>query len=173
MQQNDELQHVSLTARLVVALHCFEHYCHLRQLIAPETTVFLDYLWEFPIEDGPAAFRAWESRQPDLVTVGLGGDFPDTCLAWLDAAGISTNEFHQLLEHTVEIVYGSFYGAAANEDSLMHLHHVLTITKQTGRITPLLLQFTLSRFADRQGWGNRVSGVERDSWRGLSKTNDS
>jgi hypothetical protein len=172
MQQKDELRALSLTARLAVALHCFERYCQAHQLIAPEITVFLDYLWEFPLLDGSSAFRAWESRQPDLVTVGLGGDFPDTCLAWLEAAGISTSEFHQLLEHTVEIVYSSLYAAAADEESLMHLQHVLTITKQTTRIAPLLSQLALSRFADRQGWGNRVLATERDAWRALAKAND-
>jgi hypothetical protein len=172
MQQKDELRGLSLTARLAVALHCFERYCHTHQLIAPEITVLLDYLWELPILDGSSAFRAWESRQPDLVTVGLGGDFPDSCLAWLDAADINASEFRQLLEHTVEIVYGNFYGAAADEEALMHLQHILTISKQATRIAPLLSQLTRSRFADRQGWGNRVSAPERNVWRTLSKSND-
>jgi hypothetical protein len=169
MQQINDLRGLSLTARLAVALLCFERYCHAHQLIAPEITLFLDYLWEFPILDGSSAFQAWESRQPDLVTVGLGGDFPDTYLAWLDAARIKTSEFRQLLKHTVEIVYGSFYAAAADEEALIHLQEVLMISKQTTRIAPLLSHFVHSRFDDHQGWGNRVSAAERDGWRALSK----
>jgi hypothetical protein len=169
VDQDHTLRQLSLTARLAVALICFERYCRAHQLTAPEITMFLDYLWDFPIIDGPLSFQAWQRQQPDLVTVGLGGDIPDAYLVWLQDAGISSDTFHQLVEHTVEIIYGSFYAAADDEEAGIHLQHVLTITEQNENISALLSDFSQSRFADRQGWGIPVAKKERDSWRARPK----
>src|SRR6266508_3076505 len=133
---------------------------------------FLDYLWDFPIVNGPLSFRAWERQQPDLVTVGLRGDIPDTYLVWLHDAGISSDTFRRLVEHTVEIIYGSFYAAADDEEAHMHLQHVLAITEQNENISGLLSQFSQSRFIDRQGWGIPLSEAERDGWRVRAKATD-
>src|SRR5215470_2644254 len=95
----------------------------------------------------------WERRQPELVTVGLGGAIPNTSFVWLDDAGITADAFRRLVEHTVEIVYGSFYGAANDDEAFMHLQHVLRMTEQAGHITPLLSLVAQSRFVDRHGWG--------------------
>ncbi len=172
VDQELTLRYLSLTARLAVALICFERYCRAHQLITHEIKVFLDYLWDFPIVNGPLSFRAWERQQPDLVTVGLGGDIPDTYLVWLHDAGISSDTFRRLVEHTVEIIYGSFYAAADDEEAHMHLQHVLAITEQNENISGLLSQFSQSRFIDRQGWGIPLSEAERDGWRVRAKATD-
>jgi hypothetical protein len=172
VDQDQALRQLSLTARLAIALICFERYCRAHQLAAPEIQVFLDYLWDFPIVDGPLSFQAWERQQPDLVTVGLGGDIPDTYLAWLHDAGISSATFRRLVEHTVEIIYGSFYAAAADDEAHVHLQQVLTITEQNKHISALLPLFPQSRFVDGHGWGNPLSETERDEWRALTKAND-
>lgn len=134
--------------------------------------VFLDYLWDFPIVDGPLSFRAWERQQPDLVTVGLGGDIPSTYLVWLHDAGISSDTFQRLVEHTVEIIYSSFYAAADNEEAHLHLQHILMITEQSEHISELLTYFSQSRFIDGQGWGIPLSEIKRDEWRTLAKVID-
>ena len=171
--QDDTLQQLSLTARLAIALICFERYCHRHQLRAPEIPVFLDYLWDFPLVLGSHSFRAWEQQQPDFVTIGLGGDIPSSYSIWLDDAGISHHTFRQLVEHTVEIAYGSLYAAANDDESLLHLQHVLTLTKQSTSLPALLPHFSQSRFVDGQGWGMPLSEAERDEWRAQAKTDAS
>jgi hypothetical protein len=154
MSTHHALAQLSLAARLAVALHCFERYCQAHRLTSPALTEFLDYLWELSTIHGLEAFRGWERKQPLLVDIGLGGYFPEGYSEWLQDTGIEPAEFRALLEHTVEIVYSSFYGATDNSGSLTHLQCVLDMTKQAGITPPPLSHFAHSRFADGQGWGN-------------------
>jgi hypothetical protein len=172
MTTHQSLAQLSLAARLAIALHCFEQYCQAHRLSSPAIVEFLDYLWQFPTIHGPEAFRSWERKQPLLVDIGLGGYFPEGYSEWLQDAGIEPAEFRALLEHTVEIVYGSFYGASDDSGSLTHLQHVLDLTKQAGITPPPLSHFAHSRFADRHGLGNTLSVAERDRWRNLLRAND-
>jgi hypothetical protein len=172
MNQNPVLAQLSLTARLAVALACMERYCHAQRFAAPELTEFFDYLWEFPTIHGPDIFALWERKHPVLVDVGLGAAFPDDFAVRLQAARIESPTFRTLLEHTVEIIFGSFYGAADNQGALTHLQYVLEVTDQSDRIMPLLPLFAHSRFADGHGWGNHLSMAERDAWRNRSQMRD-
>jgi hypothetical protein len=172
MTTNHSLDQLSLTARLAIALHCFERYCQAHRLTSPAISEFLDYLWQLPTIRGSKAFVDWEQHSPTLVDVGLGAYFSEDFIVQLHAAGIAPSEFQALLENSVEIVFGSFYGAADNSGSLTHLRRVLSLTQQAGIIPPPLSYFAHSRFADRQGWGNGLSVAERDMWRNLLRAND-
>jgi len=156
---------LSLTARLGLALCCFERYCRVVGLHSPSIQSFLDYMWEWPLRMTPAELTEWESRRTDLVETGLGDPVPDDVRAVLQKRGIDESEFQSLVESTVEIIFGSFYGAAEDERSLAYLTQVVSICARRGIRPPPLSVFAASRFEDRDGWGHDLSIQEGDRWR--------
>jgi hypothetical protein len=156
---------LSLTARLAVGLHCFHGYCRIRGLDHPVITEFLDDLWRFPVISDLKEFGQWERSHPPLVYVGLGDEFPVDFEVFLAESHVSPIEFRELLGCVVQIVFSSFYGASDNANASRFLNRVLEITKGYGVSPPPIERFSASRFADRHGWGNRLSPAERDSWR--------
>lgn len=153
---------LSLSARIAVALHCFERYCRAKRLRHPMIDAFLDHMWELPCI---TSFPAWESRRCELVKVGLGDPFPREILDLLQTAGVSEKEFRQLIEGSVEIIYTSAYGKSDDAGSLRFLDRVLQITASAGVPPPPPRLFLSSLFADCHGWGIKLSPEQRDDWR--------
>lgn len=162
---HQEYSRLSLNARLAVALHCFENYCRVHGLRSSAIDAFLDYMWEHPCIASPNEFTAWERARIPLVSVGLGDPFPPDVEQVLQQAGVSPKEFRELLENTVEIVFGSFYGAADDQGSIRHLEAVLSIATASAIVPPSAAMFAQSLFADRHGWGQQLSRPLRDAWR--------
>ena len=88
-----EYRDLSLTGRLAVALHGFDRYCRAVGLEAQEVSDLLDYLWRWPLIEGPEQFSAWESNRPILVEYGLGAELPET-LAKRLLVTVDPDQFH-------------------------------------------------------------------------------
>jgi hypothetical protein len=156
---------LSLTARLAVALHCFAGYCRARAIDHPAVGAFLDHLWAFPAISGYEEFRPWEKNHPSLIHVALGDEYPRWFREFLESTGIPADEFRELIGNVVEIIFGSFYGAADNRGSLKCLRKVVSIVRKHGITAPPRKRFANSRFRDGCGWGIPLTMLERDKWR--------
>jgi hypothetical protein len=151
-----------LPARLAVALRCVEDFCAVKALAAPSLTKFFDHMWELPVME---SFPAWEDDNEELVAYGLGDPLPAEFSPLLAAAEVSEDLFQNLIGATVEIIYCSAYGASDDARSLRYLDEVLRITAAAGVTPPPARLFSDSLFADRHGWGQRISSQQRDPWR--------
>jgi len=157
---------LSLTARLVIGLHCFTDYCQVRELKHTEIDAFLDDMWGFPLAiTSPEAFTEWEDEHPHLVEVGLGDEFSDEFQSVLRHQNIASQELRHIIESLIEIVFASFYGASQNQQSLDSLHSVIAATTGYGVTPPPPSLFAVSLFADNHGWGKPLTESIRDQWR--------
>jgi hypothetical protein len=161
----EQCRALSLTARLAIAMHCFEQYCRVQGLAVPEVIELQDYLWEWPLVGGSLAFPAWESRHPVLVDYGLGDPMPERLRAALDARHIDEEEFRLLVTSLVEIIWSSFWAASDDAGSLADLAQVLRISARSRIPLPDPAPFSHSLFAEQHGWGQPLSMAERDAWR--------
>jgi hypothetical protein len=158
---------LSLTARLGVALWCFERFCVSNGLAHPEISVFLEHLWRFPIlpeED----FAAWEGASPALVEAGLGQPLPTEVANLVRDRRLKPAAFHALLGDVVEIVWTSFYGATQDRSSLRHLGRVLRTCAAAGVGPPDATVFSVSLLVHRGGWGDLVTPQDCERWRQAS-----
>lgn len=157
---------LSLPARLAVALHCFERYCRAKGLRHGLIDTFIERLWELPCA---LRFADWEKPLPQLVhvafEVGRGEAFPNEILDLLASAGVLEKEFGQLLVSTVDIIYGSAYGASNDVGSLKSLELVLCVATSVGVAPPPAQPFLISLFGVRHGWGLVLDPNQRDIWR--------
>jgi uncharacterized protein (DUF433 family) len=168
MQSETGLRDLSLSARLAVALECFTRYCRRCGLAHAELSAFVDYLWEFPVVISnctPETFVQWEQGGPSLLDVRPSDPLPPGIEAAVLRAGLSPQEFRDLLFHVVQIVWGSFYAASDDFGSLSHLKNVIRITRAAGVFPPDYALYSSSRFADGGGWGARMTPEQRDEWR--------
>lgn len=131
-----------------------------------EIDAFLDDLWEFPLIE-EQQWNTWEKNHPSLVHNGLGDPLPSGFQVFLTSQGVDQEEFQRLIANVVEVVFSSFYGAADDASSWDYLKAVLKIADQTGISPPPLGVFLTSRFADRFGWGRKITPAERKEWRAL------
>lgn len=158
----NDYRELSLRGRVAVALLCFERYCRAKGLRHPMIDEFLDRMWEVPcIESLPD----WESRPCALVHAGLGDSFASEFADLFERDKRLEREFRELLESTVEIIYCSAYGKGDDEGSLRFLDEALGICAKAGVTPPPTQGFAGSLFAEREGWGKRLSTEERDEWR--------
>lgn len=172
MSLDDPVADLSLNARLAIALICVERYCAASTLYHPTIVSFLDHLWMWPLIESVSAFRTWENQQPDLVTVGLGGELMADLQQQLTGVGIEPTRFAAIIMAATEIVYGSLYGACDNPGSATDLHTVLVATGHNQHRTHLIAAFAGSRFTERGGWGRVLTPAERDAWRRIGATLD-
>lgn len=164
MFRSSALRDMSLTARLAVALHCFEAFCNKMEMVNPEIDALLDHLWEFPLVDRDH-WDEWDGSHPALVEVGLGEPWPSGFEEMLIKRGIDPVQFRTLLGNLVEIIFHNFYVASDDNRSLRFLLDVITIVGRAGVRLHSLDVLMGSLFADRGGWGQRISRDERDHWR--------
>lgn len=134
----------------------------MKALAAPSLTKFFDHMWALPVAD---SFPDWEEDNEELVAYGLGDPLPPEISPLLRAAQVPEELFLNLVGATIEIVYSSAYGASDDSGSLKYLHEVLCITSAAGVTPPPARLFLDSLFADKHGWGNRISLQQRDQWR--------
>jgi hypothetical protein len=156
---------LSIRGRLAIALHCFESACDAHGLAThPEIRTFLAHMWRLLGPDtGP--FPEWEKASPPLVHVGLGCDFPDGFVSFLQSRGVSEDDFRRLLSSTVEVVYSNAYGAADQSETLVHLEGAVRSAEKLGGRCPDPRRFAGSRWADCHGWGKKLSAEELATWR--------
>src|SRR3954452_6967100 len=88
----------SLTARLGIALCCFERYCRAVGLHSKSNQSFLDYMWEWPLRMTSAELTEWEASRTQLVTARLSNPVPGDVRAVLQKRGIYESEFQSLVE---------------------------------------------------------------------------
>lgn len=156
---------LSLTARLAVGLHCFTKYCTARNLRSRELDEFLDYLWQWPTIATPGQFVPWESSKTSLVHFGLGGELSEEMRAALSRASVSEDDFRTLVSAIVEILWGSFFGAADDEGSLAYLASIIAISARCQVAPPRASTFASSRMADHGGWGIPLTQEQCGLWR--------
>ena len=161
------LHRLSLQARLAMALECVWRYCQSYRFQDPELKALLDHLWDFMVIDSPGAFVAWEEALKDVDDPSF-AEFGQRARAH----GIDPAEMMSLLDHTLEIIRGSFYAATDDRGSLRELRLVLAIGKKRGAVPAGLPVYRSSRFADRHGWGFPLARAERDRWRSVAERGD-
>src|SRR5262249_4689743 len=145
-------------------------YCHRRGLDHPEIDRFVNHLWEFmalPADGG--GFDPWEKRQPALMGVGLGDDFPPGFDSVLKSAGESGAEFRQVLESATEVLYSSMYAATDEEGSRRYLFWLGSVAESVGVVWPDMRCFSGSKWSDCHGWGKRPSEQEIVEWKSAGR----
>jgi hypothetical protein len=163
----EQCKNLSLTARMAIALLVFERFCEENQIGLDQVGELSEYLWQWPLIDGPDQFEPWESSRPELVNYGLGDGPSKDVLSVLDAVQIEESRFRNIVGGLVEILWGSFWGAAENELSFEALSTVLSSSKL--EVFPTLTPFKFSRYSDLDGWGVKITKEDRDFWRGSYK----
>ncbi len=161
----EQCKELSLTARLAVSLIVFQRYCSANRLQSPEITAFCNYLWKWPMvhAGGAEQFIPWERARTALVQVGLGDPLSAELRALLAARGIDEGAFREVVQGVVEILWGSFWGAADGPFSLRMLRNVIVHSGIADM--PPLAPFRISRFQDGGGWGKRLQPEDLACWR--------
>jgi hypothetical protein len=159
----DDVKDLSLTARVCVAVLIFEKYCIDKQLIDSQIDEFINYIWEWPLINDPDQFVTWEQRKVELVNYGLGEDCSPEFKDKLKEADIDEIVFRSFVSSIVEILWGSFWGAAENNQSFESFIKVM----KYGNLStfPVLTPFKFSKFCDGDGWGINLNKIDRDFWR--------
>jgi len=159
----EQCRKLSLTARMAIALLVFERFCKENQIRVSLVSELSDYLWKWPLIDGPDQFEPWESSRPELANYGLGDEASKELLKALNEAEIEESRFRNIVAGLIEILWGSFWGGAENELSMEALTTVL-ISSKIDQL-PALTPFKFSLFSDMSGWGEKISVEDRDFWR--------
>lgn len=154
---------LSLTARMAIALLVFERFCAESKIHHSLFSELSDYLWKWPLIDGPDQFEPWESARPELVNYALGDEASRELVAALDKAQIEESRFRKITEGLVEILWGSFWGASEDELSMKALETVIASSKVEK--LPSLTPFKFSLFSDMSGWGEKLTVEDRNYWR--------
>jgi len=160
----EQCEELSLTARMAVALKVFQIYCKNRGIENQLVTDFFAYLWKWPLIDGSDQFEPWEQSRTYLVNFGLGDPANDEIETLLSEHGIEEYEFRDIVSSVVEILWGSFWGACEDELSLQALACVINRCKVEN--PPSLTPFKFSRFSDMSGWGNKITTLDCEYWKG-------
>jgi len=161
IQQCKEL---SLTARMTIALLIFERYCQVNRIEDSKlVTEFIDYLWKWPLIDGPDQFDPWQQSHTELVSFGLGLAATKELESVLESANVDQTTFREIVSGVVAILWESFWGGSEDELSLQALNNVIKASKlsELPRLTP----FKFSRFSEMSGWGVKISLEDREYWR--------
>jgi len=151
---------LSLVARFVVALHCFDRYCRRKNLRHPMIDFFLDRMWKLPGN----SFPEWEvdAHQSELFSFGL---LPEEMSDLLELHGVSEEEFDRLRESTVAVITTSAYSAPDDMGSMLRLDEVIAIVARAGVIPPPVEPFAMSLFANEPyGW-DKVTHKQSNLWR--------
>ena len=162
----EECRPLSLNARMGIAALVFEKFCQEKNIHATWVSESLDYLWEWPLIDGPDQFESWEAARPMLVDYGLSGNASEPLKDSLMEANVSEAMFSRIVCSLIEILWGSFWGAAEDEASYQCFRTVLT-TCNVSELPPLT-PFRFSLFSEGSGWGLRLTKKDRDFWRRCS-----
>jgi hypothetical protein len=159
----EQCRKLSLTARLSVALKIFERYCEVRDIESDLVSDFFNYLWEWPLIDGPDQFEPWVQSRVELVNYGLGDPANDEIEMLLAKHALDEEHFREIISGIVEILWGSFWGASEDELSVQALINVTNRCKVES--LPILTPFKFSRFEENGGWGNKITEEDRDYWK--------
>ena len=163
----EQCKELSLTARMAVALIVFERYCKQNKINSPLTREFSEYLWKWPLIDGPDQFEPWEKSRTELVNIGLGASINSEIKSQLIQAGIDEDTFIDIVSGVVEILWSSFWGATENELSHQTLCNVIRDSKIEE--LPPLTPFKFSRYSEGNGWGVKISLEDCEYWKGRIK----
>ena len=159
----EKCKELSLTAREAIALHCFEKYCEKKQLKCSLIDEAIEYLWKWPLIDGPDEFEPWESNKPALINYGLGAPIPTDVEKVLKIDEVDEKEFKRIVQSLITILWGSFWGASEDELSLNSLKTIIELTSLEK--SPKIKTYQVSKFGDMNGWGNKISKDDYELWR--------
>jgi len=159
----EECRPLSLNARMGIAALVFERFCEEKNIHATCVSELLDHLWEWPLIDGPDQFEPWEAARPMLVDYGLSGNASEPLKSLLMEASVSEAMFSSIVGSLIEILWGSFWGAAEDEVSYQCFRRVL-MTCDVSKLPPLT-PFRFSLFSEGSGWGPKLTKEDRDFWR--------
>lgn len=161
----DQCKDLSLTARMAIALLTFEIFCKENDLQIDQIKEFSDYLWQWPLIDGPDQFEPWQKSRPELVNYGLGDEASNELLNELELRGLCEHRFRNIVGSLVGILWSSFWGVSEDEFSLKNLRNVISSCKIEPLPLPVLTPFRFSLFSDEGGWGKKLTMEDRDFWR--------
>jgi len=159
----EQCKELSLTARVSIALKIFESFCQENSLNHSMIMEFNDYLWKWPLIDGPDQFEPWESSRPFLVNFGIGDESDSKLDNLIVQANISEHTFREIVGGIVEILWGSFWGACEDELSLDSLNKVIQHSNVIA--LPNLTPFKFSKFSENSGWGFKLIPDDVTYWR--------
>jgi hypothetical protein len=164
--QTQKYYRLSLTARLGVALNCFERFCDVAQIRDQSIDDYLSYLWQFPCIVNAPGFGEWEAHSPMLVDLALsGGDLPLEIMRQLEGTKVSHEEFRLMIEAVVAIIFDSFWTDCDEPGSRKWLDRVVRVAAKAGVQPPPIRPFSISLYRDCGGWGFPITPEQRDMWR--------
>jgi hypothetical protein len=159
----EQCEKLSLTARMAIALLIFERYCEENAIDMPQINHMSDYLWRWPLINQAGQFNSWESSRPELVNYGLGDKATKDIISELEKVNIDEHKFRIIVGNLVEILWGSFFGASLDKQSLESLTIILKECN-VNRL-PILTPFKFSLFSDRDGWGEYITEQDCEFWK--------
>ncbi|AJQ97490.1 hypothetical protein [Gynuella sunshinyii] len=165
MSLEEEVRNLSLTGRMIVCLLAFEEFCKDHCLASPEIDEFIDYMWKWPLIEGPDQFDPWIKSSPTLIDFALGGELPESVRRKLVDSNIEEHRFRNVIEGLVEIIWSSFWGAS--EDSQSYESFQKSIKSMKIESLPPITPFKFSRFKDNGGWGEKPSLIDYEYWQKL------
>ncbi|HDM8193799.1 TPA: hypothetical protein P0E30_005274, partial [Vibrio harveyi] len=77
--------------------------------------------------------------------------------------GIGESQFRTIVGGVTDILWGSFWGAAENEQSMAALESVISASGIEQ--LPVLTPFKFSLFSQNEGWGDKVTPQDLEFWR--------
>ena len=160
-----ECSSLSLTARAMLALLIFERFCRENAIAHKEIDAFLEHMWKWPSVGQSVEFEPWEEARPALVSGGLTGVVPGEISAVLETADVSENRFGAVVCSLVQILWGSFWGACEDEQSLACLREV--VSRANVCKLPPITPFRFSQFDAGNGWGTPLTNEDIQFWKSL------
>lgn len=127
-------------------------------------------MWTWPTVD-EHVFAEWEAFSNPVLEWALGGVVPESLATAVETSELGPQGHRELLESTVELVYGNLYTTVHHAETLEHLGRVEALAALAGVSFPEPGRFEGSPGADLSGvngWGHRMSPDEVARWRAVS-----
>lgn len=152
-----QLEGLSIRARMAVAVACFERA--LRQLgaVTPEMVTLLEVLWQFPTASD---LGAWEDDLKYAAAPGLAWRHTVEGAEDVIWEGIDPR-LRRLYEDVEEVGRGNLYSGTRSETTLEPLVLVIEATRALGVTPPSPLPLRRFTFAENHGWGRPIRNAAR------------
>jgi hypothetical protein len=160
------LRRLSLSARLAIVLRCWDHLLEATRLKSPLIDELLEHLWLWYRVHGTAQFEPWLGHFNELMDRVYAQEFQLPPGAFVEAK-FTSQDLARQLEHTAEIIWGSFYSAPDDAGSHSEMEEVLAFMHSNGVAMPDLRSFSHSLISEREGWGPKLTEDEINLWRNL------
>lgn len=143
MQYNaDTIRKISPTARMLIAMICFERYCIYHGITSNETDEIIDHMWSYLYVKTGDDYSRWIDGIDSLAFDPLGEKFPVEYMNRLPTA--IQGEFKYLITECIE-VHATCWYAGDSELSVKALFNVIDVISRYHISLPCITYF-IQRF---------------------------